>query len=199
MKRLILLRHCSYNGHHLPPGDQEHNPHLDRSGRVHAVALGKAFNAHGLAPDAILITDTNRTQQTLTGVLGQITRRRVPTKTVREIDWISDAHAGQSLELIRNVDAQDASTLLAVTHRPIITDSMERLPTPATIYKDTLSKTYSKFGVAFVLACPIGRWSELAEQDNAWVQTFMPDGNLGIQLLNHGGYAPPVPGQDPAP
>jgi phosphohistidine phosphatase len=109
-RRLVIMRHAKAEA--TAPSDHERA--LAARGRDDAAAAGRWLCEHGLAPDAVLVSDALRTRQTWEEVAAG---GGWDVSLAAFSDGLYAAGSDSAFDLFRETDA-DVGTLLVIGHNP---------------------------------------------------------------------------------
>ena len=110
MHELILLRHAVARP--SPSGADDQNRRLSGRGEQEARAAGKWLASHGVKPDRVLCSPSERTRATATLALAALTR-------APELQYADDIYEATPGELLALLDQHgDAGTVMLVGHNP---------------------------------------------------------------------------------
>ncbi|HET6552473.1 MAG TPA: histidine phosphatase family protein [Dyella sp.] len=110
MHELILLRHAEAQP--SPSGADDQNRRLSGRGEQEARAAGKWLASHGVKPDRVLCSPSERTRATATLALAALTR-------APELQYADDIYEATPGELLALLDQHgDAGTVMLVGHNP---------------------------------------------------------------------------------
>ena len=108
-RRLVVMRHAKAE----PTAPSDHGRALAERGRGDAEAVGRWLREHGIAPDAALVSDALRTQQTWEQVASAAGWDLAPELSAA----LYAAGADSAFDLIREVHV-DVTTLVVIGHNP---------------------------------------------------------------------------------
>jgi len=110
MHELILLRHAEAQP--APAGGNDHSRRLSGRGEQEARAAGQWLASHGVAPDRVLCSPSERTRSTASLVLAALPQAPAP-------QYAEDIYEATPGELLALLDQHgDARTVMLVGHNP---------------------------------------------------------------------------------
>lgn len=140
------------------PRLSDHARPLNARGRLAALSMRKAMDAHGLAPDVVLVSSARRTLQTLEAL-----EPWDDAPLIEPMDALYLAGAAQMLEVIREA-SQTARSLLVLGHNPGMHDlAMDLVGEPAMSAENELTRRLAEGYPTGALAAfsVAGPWSGL--------------------------------------
>ena len=115
MRRLLLLRHAKTESD--APSGRDQDRRLDDRGRRDAAEIGGWIGGHPPAPDAVLVSNAVRAQQTWE-IAWEAMKRLVPKPQVETLPELYGADPVQLLQAIHAACATDPKRLMLVGHNP---------------------------------------------------------------------------------
>ncbi|WP_213742538.1 histidine phosphatase family protein [Bradyrhizobium sp. dw_411] len=115
MRRLLLLRHAKTESD--APSGRDKDRRLDDRGRRDAAEIGGWIGRHPPAPDAVLVSNAVRAQQTWE-IAWEAMKRQVPKPQVETLPELYGADPAQLLQAIHAAGASDPKRLMLVGHNP---------------------------------------------------------------------------------
>jgi len=115
MRRLLLLRHAKTESD--APSGRDQDRRLDDRGRRDAAEIGGWIGGHPPAPDAVLVSNAVRAQQTWE-IAWEAMKRQVPKPQVETLPELYGADPVQLLQAIHAAGVTDPKRLMLVGHNP---------------------------------------------------------------------------------
>lgn len=126
MHQLILLRHAKAAPE--APGGTDHDRPLTDTGRHAAAAIGRAMRKAGLAPDVVLVSTAQRTQQTLAALEAAEVWNEWPN--INSLPVLYMATPNQIRDVLRDLP-ETVRSALVIGHNPGLHELALALSDPA--------------------------------------------------------------------
>ena len=157
MHRLLLLRHAKsdWSASGLPDTARP----LNSRGEAAARLMGGYMARHGLIPQRVLCSPSQRTRETLAGVVVQW-----PAKP--EIVWEEGLYAAPAQAILSIIQAQDdaARTVLVIGHNPGLHEAADLLIAAGDVLlRERLKEKFPTSALA-VIDFAVDRWSRIHER-----------------------------------
>ena len=166
MLRLLLLRHAKA----VPHNAQDHGRALAPRGRDNASAMGAYLREHHLFPDIILTSDSLRTLETATLVVGAL---REPIDIRRDAKlYLAEAPA--LLKAVQRI-ADTIKTCMIIGHNPGFHDLAQMLVGYGDRYAGARLRSGMPTCGLVVLDFDCGHWSEIASHQGRLDRFIIPD------------------------